>query len=102
MCGDVKQGAYGRKREYGLERSQRGYGSAQQMFCLVYKKDEMKHAGYAILDDLGDPLLYFSAMKETVDMPMEYPGMNVKKQYGFVIPMISGEAALKVQKNHKI
>lgn len=64
------------------------------MVHMVYKKTELKHAEYKILNAMADLLLTHSAMQEVVDRPMEYSGMKMEKMYELVISFFSGEEAL--------
>lgn len=66
---------------------------------MTMKEAEMKHVGYAILNDMGDLFLSWLAVGETADMPMEYPGMKVQKLHKLVIFTAPSQGTLKGEKN---
>lgn len=69
------------------------------MVYMAYKKSELKHAWYAILDAMADSLLSPSSMRESADMPIEYLGIKVKKQHECVTFKYPAEESLHDEEN---
>lgn len=68
------------------------------MICTAYKNGELKHAGYAILHGIADPLFSSAAIQYAADIPMEYPVMKMEKLYEFMISTFPGKEALGAEK----
>lgn len=72
------------------------------MVYVAGKKDDLKHAGYAIMDGIYDPLLFSLAMREAADMPMEYSDMKMENLFKFEMFTLPGDEALKDEKNQTL
>lgn len=51
------------------------------LIYLACEKADLNHTSYTILYGMFGPLMSLSAMWESLDKPLEYPGMKMEKLY---------------------
>lgn len=62
---------------------------------MAGRRAGLDHAGHTNLDGISDPLIATPAMHGATGKPKEYPGVEAKELYSFMLKTSTGEEELK-------